>query len=155
MTQSTTSKRRINPETKRLILTRIVQGVRYIDIAEETLVSVSGIKKIKKRSEALLEDIRRQQIKKEAAIVSRILQKSNKLIEHRLDRAFAGQESIPSKDLVSISKEAHRQLQTEVPNPEAPVSISKEDAIAKNALLKALEAHDEVALVKLLFESDT
>lgn len=53
-------------ETEQLIVTRIAQGVRYTEISEETNTPVPTIKKIRKRNELMLVEIRQQNIKKEA-----------------------------------------------------------------------------------------
>jgi hypothetical protein len=147
------STKRTDPEAELLVVTRIAQGVRQIDISEETAMPVSTIKKISARNQSLIAEIKQQTIKKEAAIVASNLQKTLRLMSQRLDRALADEEDISSKDLVSISKEMHNQLQAEQvkSKDESPNQPSPEQL---EALKKAIQLDDTVMMTKILFNKN-
>ena len=146
----THSTKKTNPETERLVLTRIAQGVRYVDISEETAVPVSTIKKIKARNIDLLAEIKRLNIKQEAAVVVRNLQKAHKLLEKRLDRALAGQEPITPRELVYIAKEMFNQSQIEQHKPTTIINNRTENEVSPE-IRAAIEADDTVLLAQLMF----
>ncbi len=146
----THSTKKTDPATERLIVTRIAQGVRYMDVSEETNTPLPTIKKIRKRNELLLVEVRQQNIKKEAAIVTSNLQKAHKLIAKRLDRALAGQETIADRDLVNIAREMYHQVgvnEVEAENHEQ-VQLKAERS---EAIRRAMEEEDHVKLLQLLF----
>lgn len=147
------STKRTDPTTEQLIVTRIAQGVRYIDISEETNTPVPTIKKIRKRNDPLLAEVKQQIIKKEAVIVVSNLQKAHKLIAQRLDRALAGQERIADRDLVNIAREMHNQAEiSDVrvdDNEQAQRTAKRSEAIQQ-----AIADDDHVKLLHLLFPTN-
>jgi hypothetical protein len=142
--------RRTDPLIERKVLTRIAEGVRYIDISEETAVPVPTIKKIKARNVELLAEIRKINTKQEAAIVNRNMQKAHRLLEKRLDRALAGQEAIPTRELVYIVREMFKQSQIEQHKPTEIIN-NQTQRIDSPEIQAAMDANDTVLLARLLF----
>lgn len=152
--QITHSTRKTDPETERLVVTRIAAGVRYVDISEETNVPVPTIKKIRKRNQLLLVEIKKQNIKKEVVVVVSNLQKAHKLLANRLDQALIGQEKIADRDLVNIAREMYHQAQDSV---QAEESLAESEAEAQRrakhsvALQQAIANNDYDRILALLF----
>ncbi len=144
---------RTDPKVERLVVARIAAGVRHIDISEETALSVSTIKKISARNRRLIAEVRLQNIKKEVVIVVSNLQKAHKLLAARLDRAIAGQEEIPVKDLISIAKEMHHQSQTDEARPPSETA-NQNTSEQSEALRTAVEANDTETIVSILFSKN-
>ena len=122
-------------------------------------MSVSTIKKIKQRNLELLTHIKHRIIEKDAETAARILHKSHRLLEKRLDRALLGDDDVPLKDLIGVSKEMFYQSQIEKNKPTAIFSNSGLTKEHDEALRMALKNDDTVAMLELIFpkhsETDT
>lgn len=151
--QTTHSTRKTDPETERLVVTRIAAGIRYTDISEETNVPVPTIKKIRKRNELLLVEVRKQNIKKEVVVVVSNLQKAHKLLAQRLDQALIGQEKIADRDLVNIAREMYHQAQ-DTAQAEESLAVSEAEALRiaeqNEAIRQAMAEGDDVKLLNVL-----
>lgn len=141
---------RTDTQTVQLILTRIVQGVQHKYIAEEVGMSVSGIKKVKKRNLDALPEIRQQVIAEQGRYATRILQKTLRELEMRLDDSISGKNPLPVKELVSIAKETFSQAQI---NNSEPTAIVRSNLLDDNAeaMRLALETNNVVELANLVF----
>lgn len=142
--------------TEKKILAMIATGTRYADISQETGLSISGIKKVKKRNPIALTKMEEIITEKQAISASRLLEKSNREIEKKLDKASADEEDINLRDLVGVSKEMFSQSQIEHGKPTSITTNSTQDPIeAKKelkSLLKALKANDAVELQRIIFK---
>lgn len=148
--------RKINKITEKKILAMIARGDRYADISQEVGLSVSGIKKVKKRNPISLAKMEEIITEKQAISASRLLEKSHREIEKKLDKALAGEEDIKLRDLVGVSKEMFNQVQIEHGKPTSIATSSTQDPLeAKKelkSLLKALKANDAVELQRIIFK---
>lgn len=150
MHKSVISNLRTNPKTEQLVITRIAQGSKYQEIYEEIGVPVSTIKKIKKRNESLLIEVRQKNIRIEASIVVDNLQKVNKLIARRLDRVLEGKETIADRDLVNIAREMHSQAELNEAKVGSEVH-GQQDEERSREIFRALEEQDFTKLHHLVF----
>jgi hypothetical protein len=105
--------RRIKPQVEQQVLTQILLGQSYADIAKETGVAVSTIKKVRARNKRLLQ-INKDEIEHWTADEAREpLKRLYKLIGNALDEADRGEREIPVKDLVLLSNQMvlHSQIE--------------------------------------------
>jgi hypothetical protein len=101
----TRSMRRIIPQVEQQILTQILLGQPYAEIAEETGVAVSTIKKIRARNKALLQTNKDEIERWTADEAKGPLKRLYKLINKALDEADRGEREISIKDLVLLSNQ--------------------------------------------------
>lgn len=101
--------RRTKPDLENKVVSLIARRTTYTDIARQTGLSVSGIKKIKRRNAYKLQVIEKQLIDWQVDEAKQALKQSYQLIMDQLDRADAGLIDIPLSHLLSISREMHKQ----------------------------------------------
>lgn len=104
--------KRTNPELEQHILTQILLGYPYSEIAQNTGVAVSTIKKIKSRNKAQYEKNEKelQQWSSEEAKAS--LQRTYRLLDAVLDEAERGVRELSVNEIILISNQMaiHEQI---------------------------------------------
>lgn len=145
------SNKRTDPELERRIVTLIARGYTYPSISLETDVPVSTIKKISKRNQESIAKVKAGVVRWQIKSARRILEMSHKEIEKKLDLAMVGEEDIPIRDLVSISKEMFSQSQVEDGKCSAVVASQAQTEAYTSEILHALQVGDEVELQRILF----
>ena len=142
---------RTNPKTEREVVKQIALGNKYADISVKTGVPVSTIKKIRKRNDLALKQIKQHIIQSDAHIAVRMRQKSLRELENRLDNAS---DQITTKDLVSIIKEMSNQALLDRQESASEQLTTDESPEFKEALRLALKRGDPVELQRLIFHKN-
>lgn len=169
--------KRTDTETSIKVLALIARGDSAREVSEATGVKETTVVAIKNRNPTALAAIRERMVDHQVSSSKKILSKSHKLIERKLDKAATAdteraqalkeykEGDIEYKELQArlgaiydptitelnaVSKEAFNQSQIEMGKP---TSISNSPAEAKNqlnSLVEALNVGDEVALFKMV-----
>ena len=100
---------RTKPYLEHQVVQLLAQRTTYTDIAQQTGLSVSGIKKIKHRNNYKLQVIEKQLIDYQVDKAKKAHMQAQYLIHAQLDQAEAGLIIIPLAHLLAISREMHRQ----------------------------------------------
>ncbi|HUD07321.1 MAG TPA: hypothetical protein VMR34_05545 [Candidatus Saccharimonadales bacterium] len=139
---------RTKPDVERNVVKLIALGYRYADVSVKTSVPMSTIKKIKKRNNPVLLQMKKAISKSDTDIVTRVHLKALRELEKRLDDPYL----IETNSLVRIVKEMQSQKEL----------ISKQNALnpynndiytpdQQKAIKLASDRNDEVALLKAVW----
>lgn len=131
------SMKRISPTLENHILTQMLLGYSYSEIAQSTGVALSTVKKIKARNKARYTDNKQDLDDWTAETAKSALQQTYRLLENILTDVESGTRSLSVKELILISNQMaiHQQLAAS----SAPERSSKIEQRNLNALLSKLK----------------
>lgn len=125
--------KKTNAAKERQVVTLIVLNERYADISNQTGVPVPTIKKIKKRNESAIAELKRRAFETQAQQISNIVSKANASIEAQLDQS-----------------EINDQKLTELLQRYYNCDISRKEFMAGKRGLKPLTLNQLVSIMKTM-----
>lgn len=175
-----TNQKQLSRDKELEIVSMIARGDRYEDIHQETGVAIATVGRVKQRNLTALKKIEQKLAEHKARKTARLLDKTNDLIESKLDKAKtnvdAGEElwqryqnseitlreyidavktfeKLTLTELTSVSKEMFSQNKAEeAKSGSGGAETSKaETQLALNAILEAMEQGDAVTLQQIIF----